>query len=111
MTTSTMVPRNSAPSFLGSNVMTVTSCVQARCVDTGSFPAAPGAGAYGTNYQLNGPITPVGADRGSSLNGGHRLLVGFAQAGGHGGQQLAREGGHGVEHAVELALAEHQQRH
>src|SRR5277367_3899247 len=44
-TTSTSVPRNSATSFLGSNVMTVTSCVQAREVDTGSFAAPVGGDA------------------------------------------------------------------
>ena len=35
----------------------------------------------------------------------------FAQAGGHGGEHLAREGGHRIEHAVELTLPEHEQRH
>src|SRR3954469_7772908 len=37
-----------------------------------------------------------------------RLGVGLAQAGGHGGQELASQTGHLVEHAGELALAEHQ---
>ena len=39
------------------------------------------------------------------------LLVRLAQAGGHGGQQLAGEGGHGIEDAVELALAEDEEVH
>ena len=37
------------------------------------------------------------------------LVVGLPQAGGHGGQHLAGQRGHGVEHAVELALAEDEQ--
>ena len=49
------VPRNSAASFLGSRFMTMTSCVQARELDTGSF-AAPLAQARipAANYLLTG---------------------------------------------------------
>src|SRR5580704_13212870 len=42
---------------------------------------------------------------------GHGAIVRLAQASGHRGEHLAGQRWNGVEHAVELTLAEHQERH